>query len=355
MKLGIIGYGNLGKGLHQSFLDKKHEFVISDNFENNQEVIKNSDIIFCCVDTKILPSNIFDIKNVMEVVEDFGVAFEEEIPLSEKILVICSTVNPGDTKEITDILSPFNLRVCYVPFIISTESITQSIQNQERIIIGSIEPSVIFTIGTLLNEIQKTAVPIVSMTTKSAEITKLLISSYTAYKINFVNMVGELLSNNNLVDEIKLVTDTLSGHKVIGKNNFDYGFSFGGPYLPSENRVLGEFCNKNKLEFILPYVTEDFNTQHNQFLKKYYININEYNEPFIVDGIGYKKNTTSTVESSKLNLVYDLLRDGHKVYIMESKEFIKESKLVKELHNDFGDNVKFYARGTSPKGIYISF
>ena len=117
MKLGIIGYGNLGKGLHSSFSVDKHSFFISNNSETNQDVIKNSDIIFCCVNTEILPSNIFDIKNVMDVVEDFGVAFEEEIPLNEKILVICSTVNPGDTKEINDILSPLNLRVCYVPFI----------------------------------------------------------------------------------------------------------------------------------------------------------------------------------------------------------------------------------------------
>ena len=355
MKLGIIGYGNLGKGLHQSFLYKKEEFVISDNPDNNQDVIKNSDIIFCCVNTEILPSNIFDIKNVMDVVEDFGVAFEEEIPLSEKILVVCSTVNPGDTKKITDILSPLNLRVCYVPFIISTESISESIQNQERIIIGSVEPSVIFTIGTLLNAIQKTPVPIVSMTTKSAEISKLLISSYIAYKINFANMVGELLTQNNLIDEIKLVTDTLTGHKVIGKNNFDYGYPFGGPYLPSENRVLGEFCNKNKIEFILPYVTEDFNIQHNQFIKKYFTSINEDRQPFIIDGLGYKNTTSLTTESPKLNLIYDLLRDNFTVYIMESKEFIKDSKLVKELYNDFGDNVKFFVKGTSPKGIYITF
>ena len=355
MKLGIIGYGNLGKGLHQSLLEKNYEITISDSFENNVDVISKSDIIFCCVNTEILPSNIFDIKNVMDVVEDFGVAFEEEIPLSEKILVICSTLNPGDTKEITNILSPMNLRVCYVPFIISTESIVNSIQNQERIIIGSIEPSVIFTIGTLLNEIQKKSVPIVSMTTKSAEITKLLISSYIAYKINFANMVGELLTNNGLFDEIKLVTDTLSGHNVIGKSNFNYGHSFGGPYLPSENRVLGEFCNKNNLEFILPYVTEDFNTQHSGFIKKYYVKINEDKQPFIVDGLGYKDTSTDTTESPKLNLVYDLLKDGFTVYILESKEFIKDSKLVKELYNDFGNNIKFFVQGTTPKGIYISF
>jgi hypothetical protein len=70
--------------------------------------------------------------------------------------------------------------------------------------------------------------------------------------------------------------------------------------------------------------------------------------------LGYKENTESNVESSKLNLVYDLLRDGYSVHIIETEKFIRESKLPKELINDFNGNVKFFKRGTSPKGIYIT-
>jgi UDP-glucose 6-dehydrogenase len=193
------------------------------------------------------------------------------------------------------------------------------------------------------------------MTSKSAELCKLALGSYMAYKINFANMMGELLTNYGLTDEIKLVMKTLSGHEIIGYKNFDYGFGFGGPFLPADNRVLGEFCNRNKLEFVLPYVTEDFNLQHNQFLRKHYSKLNEdKSEPFIIDGLGYKDNSDLTVESSKLNLIYDLLRDGYIVHIIESEKFIRESKLPKELINDFSGSVKFFKRGTSPKGIYIT-
>jgi UDP-glucose 6-dehydrogenase len=348
MKIGIIGIGNLGLDLLTSLAEKQHEIYVSDVDGDNIEVIKNSDVIFCCVNTEILPSNIYDIKNVMEVVEDFGVAFEEEVPLVDKIVVICSTVNPGDTKEISDILTQMNLRVCYLP-------LSSPIKNQEKIIVGSIDPYTVNIVGTLISDIQEKPTNIVSMTSKSAELCKLALGSYMAYKINFANMMGELLTNYGLTDEIKLVMKTLSGHEIIGDKNFDYGFGFGGPFLPADNRVLGEFCNRNKLEFVLPYVTEDFNLQHNQFLRKNYSKLNEdKSEPFIIDGLGYKDNTDLTVESSKLNLVYDLLRDGYIVHVIESEQFIRESKLPKELINDFNGSIKFFKRGTSPKGIYIT-
>jgi UDP-glucose 6-dehydrogenase len=348
MKIGIIGIGNLGLDLLTSLSEKQHEIYVSDVDGDNIEVIKNSDVIFCCVNTEILPSNIYDIKNVMEVVEDFGVAFEEEVPLVDKIVVICSTVNPGDTKEISDILTQMNLRVCYLP-------LSLPIKNQEKIIVGSIDPYTVNIVGTLISDIQEKPTNIVSMTSKSAELCKLALGSYMAYKINFANMMGELLTNYGLTDEIKLVMKTLSGHEIIGDKNFDYGFGFGGPFLPADNRVLGEFCNRNKLEFVLPYVTEDFNLQHNQFLRKHYSKLNDdKSEPFIIDGLGYKDNTDLTVESSKLNLVYDLLRDGYIVHVIESEQFIRESKLPKELINDFNGSIKFFKRGTSPKGIYIT-
>lgn len=348
MKIGIIGIGNLGLDLLISLTEKSHEIYVSDIDGDNIEVIKNSEVIFCCVNTEILPSNIYDIKNVMDVVEDFGVAFEEEVPLSDKIVVICSTVNPGDTKEINDILSQMNLRVCYLP-------LSLPIKNQEKIIVGSIDPYTVNIVGALISDIQEKPTNIVSMTSKSAELCKLALGSYTAYKINFANMMGELLTNYGLTDEIKLVMKTLSGHDIIGSKNFDYGFGFGGPFLPADNRVLGEFCNRNKLKFVLPYVTEDFNLQHNQFLRKHFSKLNEdKSEPFIIDGLGYKNDTDITIESSKLNLVYDLLRDGYIVHIIESEKFIRESKLPKELINDFNGSVKFFKQGTSPKGIYIT-
>jgi UDP-glucose 6-dehydrogenase len=352
MKIGIIGLGNLGLNLLRCFAEQQHEIYVSDVDGDNYEVIKNSDVIFCCVDTNILPSNLLDIKNVMSVVEDFGVSFENEVPLYNKIFVICSTLNPGDTKQISEILNPMNLSICYLPLIVNSDN-TLSL---ETLVIGTIDSHIVNTISDIFQPHQDKKINVVSMTSKSAEIYRLAYSSYIYYKINFANFLGELMLNFGTSDETKLLLKSLGYDKSIAEQNFNFGFGVGGPWIPTENRVFGQVANGNKLDFVLPFVNDDFNLNHNEFIKNHFIKTNpDKSQPFVISGIGYKDNSISIKESSKLELVYGLLKEGYTVFIIESDEFIKNVKVVKELVFDFGEKVKFFKKGTSPKGVYINF
>jgi UDP-glucose 6-dehydrogenase len=352
MNIGIIGIGNLGLNLLNFLSEQKHEIYVSDVDGDNVEVIKNSDVIFCCVDTNILPSNLLDIKNVMSVVEDFGVSFENEVPLYNKIFVICSTLNPGDTKQISEILNPMNLSICYLPLIVKSDN-TLSL---ETLVIGTIDSHIVNTISDIFQPHQDKKINVVSMTSKSAEIYRLAYSSYIYYKINFANFLGELMLNFGTSDETKLLLKSLGYDKSIAEQNFNFGFGVGGPWIPTENRVFGQVANGNKLDFVLPFVNDDFNLNHNEFIKNHFIKTNpDKSQPFVISGIGYKDNSISIKESSKLELVYGLLKEGYTVFIIESDEFIKNVKVVKELVFDFGEKVKFFKKGTSPKGVYINF
>ena len=352
MNIGIIGIGNLGLNLLNFLSEQKHEIYVSDVDGDNVEVIKNSDVIFCCVDTNILPSNFLDIKNVMNVVEDFGVSFENEVPLYDKIFVICSTLNPGDTKQISEILNPMNLSICYLPLIVNSDN-TLSL---ETLVIGTIDSHIVNIISDIFQPHQDKKINVVSMTSKSAEIYRLAYSSYIYYKINFANFLGELMLNFGTSDETKLLLKSLGYDKSIAEQNFNFGFGVGGPWIPTENRVFGQVANGNKLDFVLPFVNDDFNLNHNEFIKNHFIKTNpDKSQPFVISGIGYKDNSISIKESSKLELVYGLLKEGYTVFIIESDEFIKNVKVVKELVFDFGEKVKFFKKGTSPKGVYINF
>jgi UDP-glucose 6-dehydrogenase len=365
MNVGIIGSGNLGYGLSNYLSNSGHIISISDKntkkietigyqtYSDNIDVIKNSEIIFCCVDTHILPSNFLDIKNVMNVVEDFGICFEDEIPLYNKMFVICSTLNPGDTKQITEILNPMNLSVSYVPLIVNSNDVLSSLKSLDTLVVGNIDSHVS---GKISNLFQNKNLKVVTMTSRSAEIYKLAYSSFIHYKINFANFLGELMINFGSSDETKLLLKSLGYDKSISEEKFDFGFSVGGPWIPTENRVFGQVCNGNKLNFILPFVNDDFNKSHQTYLKEHFTSLNtDKTQPFIVDGIGYKNNSGNIMESSKLSLVYDLLKDGYEVFIVETDEFIKNVKVVKDLVSDFGDKIKFYKKGTTPKGVYINF
>jgi UDP-glucose 6-dehydrogenase len=356
MNIGIIGVGNLGLNLLNFLSEKQHVIYVSDVDGDNVDVIKNSDVIFCCVDANILPSNFLDIKNVMNVVEDFGIAFESEIPLYNKIFVICSTLNPGDTKQISEILNPMNLSVCYLPLIVESDNILSSLINLETMVVGSLDLQVINTITDIFQPKQNKNLNVISMTSKSAEIYKLAHSSFIHNKINFANFLGELMLSCGTSDETKLLLKSLGYNKSITNNNFNFGFGVGGPWIPSENRVLGQVSNNNKLDFVLPFVNEDFNLNHHQFIKKHFISLNpDKTIPFVFTGIGYKDMSIDITESPKFELVSDFLKEGYIVYIIESDEFIKNMKVVKELIFDFGEKVKFFKQGTSPKGVYVNF
>jgi nucleotide sugar dehydrogenase len=356
MNIGIIGVGNLGLNLLNFLSEQQHEIYVSDVDGDNVDVIRNSDIIFCCVDTNILPSNFLDITNVMSVVEDFGVSFEDEIPLYNKTFVICSTLNPGDTKKIMEILNPMNLKVCYLPLIVQSNNILSSLSNLKTIVVGSLDSEVINTITDIFQPSKNNKLNVISMTSKSAEIYRLAYSSFLHTKINFANFLGELMLNYGTSDETKLLLKSLGYDNAISENNFNFGFGVGGPWIPTENRVLGQVSNDNKLEFVLPFVNEDFNSNHHQFVKKHFISLNpDKTTPFVFTGIGYKDNSIDITESPKFELVSDLLKDGYTVYIIESDEFIRNKKVVKELIFDFGEKVKFFKQGTSPKGVHINF
>jgi nucleotide sugar dehydrogenase len=368
MNIGVIGIGNLGYNLSVYFSNYNHKIFVSDkdetkldtigfsSYSDNVDVIRNSDIIFCCVDTNILPSNFLDITNVMSVVEDFGVSFEDEIPLYNKTFVICSTLNPGDTKKIMEILNPMNLKVCYLPIIVQSNNILSSLSNLKTIVVGSLDSEVINTITDIFQPSKNNKLNVISMTSKSAEIYRLAYSSFLHTKINFANFLGELMLNYGTSDETKLLLKSLGYDNAISENNFNFGFGVGGPWIPTENRVLGQVSNDNRLEFVLPFVNEDFNSNHHQFVKKHFISLNpDKTTPFVFTGIGYKDNSIDITESPKFELVSDLLKDGYTVYIIESDEFIRNKKVVKELIFDFGEKVKFFKQGTSPKGVHINF
>ena len=356
MNIGIIGVGNLGLNLLNFLSEQQHEIYVSDVDGDNVDVIRNSDIIFCCVDTNILPSNFLDITNVMNVVEDFGVSFEDEIPLYNKTFVICSTLNPGDTKKIMEILNPMNLKVCYLPLIVQSNNILSSLNNLKTIVVGSLDSEVINTITDIFQPSKNNKLNVISMTSKSAEIYRLAYSSFLHTKINFANFLGELMLNYGTSDETKLLLKSLGYDNAISENNFNFGFGVGGPWIPTENRVLGQVSNDNRLEFVLPFVNEDFNSNHHQFVKKHFISLNpDKTTPFVFTGIGYKDMSIDITESPKSELVSEFLKEGYTVYIIESDEFIKNMKVVKELIFDFGEKVKFFKQGTSPKGVYDNF
>ena len=177
------------------------------------------------------------------------------------------------------------------------------------------------------------------MSTTAAELVKLAVNCFLTTKISYANLVGEVMALSGLGKEIKTVLDAIGSDSRVGKKYLNYGYGFGGPCLPRDNRAFAAYAKKQGLEYNLGETTDNFNKQHSAFLLKQVIDENEEGLPFYFDYISYKKGTDMLIESQQYKLCLDLLESGYTVYIDDIDLIINQVR--NDLIDKYGDKVLF--------------
>lgn len=384
MRIGIIGAGRLGltfallcekAGYEVIVSDKREDYVYNLNqricitnepliqkmlFEvtnfsattNNVEIIKNSDMIFTFVATPSTMDGNYDTTAVFEVANDFFTASQLDIPIFEKKFIVGCTTNPGDTEQIQKKLSMFSIQVAYNPEFIAQGEIVKGLEQSDIVLIGTEYQELGNELIQLYKKIQTTSVNAYVMSTKAAEITKIGINCFLTTKISYANMMGDILMKSGLKDEIGMVLGAIGGDTRVGKKYMNYGFGFGGPCLPRDNRALGFYAKNLGMELNLPLTVDEFNKEHAEFLKHHYISQNpDKSVPFVMNYITYKRGTDILEESQQFQLCIDLLTEGYQVNVIEIDEVVKNLNSLSESYNN---RLKFYKPGTTPEGFVIN-
>jgi len=349
MKIGLIGAGRLGLCL-ALLMDKAGYSVIASDVRedyidglqrgeittteplvgqyldsarriefttDNLKVIEESDIIFTLVLTPSLENGSYDVSNVDDVVSDI-LKYGWDKDLSNKSLVIGCTTNPGDCDFFQDRLSETGINVFYNPEFIAQGSIIKDLQNADTVLIGGDGKHK----GNLVNIYKKIQYgykkpSIHFMSTKAAEIVKIAINTFLTTKISYANMLGQVLCKSGLQDEIDNVLGAIGSDTRIGKKYMNFGFGFGGPCFPRDNRAFAKYAEKVGIEHNFGYTTDNFNKAHLLFLKDYFVNDNSEDLPFCFNYIAYKPGTDILTESQQYQLCLELLDLGYKVYVLD--------------------------------------
>ena len=349
MKIGLIGAGRLGLCL-ALLMDKAGYSVIASDVRedyvnglqqgevttteplvgqyldsarriefttDNLRVIEESDIIFTLVLTPSLENGSYDVSNVDDVVSDI-LKYGWDKDLSNKSLVIGCTTNPGDCDFFQDRLSETGISVFYNPEFIAQGSIIKDLQNADMVLLGGDGKHK----GNLVNIYKKIQhgykePSIHLMSTKAAEITKIAVNCFLTTKISYANMIGQVLAQSNLYDEIETVLSSIGSDSRIGHKYMNFGFGFGGPCFPRDNRAFASYAQKVGVEHNIGTTTDNFNKAHLLFLKDYFINDNSDNLPFWFDYIAYKPGTDILTESQQYQLCLEFLDLGYKVYVSD--------------------------------------
>ena len=374
MKIGLIGAGRLGICLALLMENAGYDVLVSDiredyvnnlnkkiiqtaephvaehlkeatNIEattDNKRVIAECDIIFTLVATPSCENGSYDVSAVWNVVRDF----QEYNDVSGKTLVVGCTTNPGDCARFQEQLKSYGVSVIYNPEFIAQGSIIKDLTHADMVLIGGDNEEVMHILSEMYKKIQVVKPKISCMSLTAAELVKLAVNCYLTTKISYANMVGEVMIKAGLEDEIETVLNAIGNDSRVGTKYLKYGYGFGGPCLPRDNRSFAAFAKKLGLKYNLGSTTDEFNREHALFLRKYFIQKNTEELPFYFNYISYKKGTDILTESQQYILCQDLLDAGYKVYVDDIDSVIKQ--VEKELKKYYIGKIHF---GKPPENV----
>ena len=367
MKIGVIGAGRLGicfallceqAGYDVLVSDVREDYVknlrnkfISTNepevakllstsprlsaTNSNSKVIRDCDIIYTLVATPSKRDGSYDVSAVWDVVEDI----KKVKKVQGKAFVVGCTTNPGDCEEFQKELDKYGVDVFYNPEFIAQGTIINDLRTADMVLIGGKRNEIYDQLCELYNRIQETPPKISIMSTTAAELVKLAVNCFLTTKISYANMVGQVMALSGMEDEIPTVLGAIGDDSRVGRKYLNFGFGFGGPCLPRDNRAFASYAKKLGLDYNLGSTTDNFNNEHATFIKDYFVYRNPENLPFYFNYVSYKRGTDILTESQQYRLCVDLLDDGYTVYINDIDAIM--DRISDDLSDKYPDTVKF--------------
>jgi UDPglucose 6-dehydrogenase len=383
MKIGVIGANTLGvafslicekAGYDVTIYDENEDIIFNLNNEifitkepliqkmlfesyefsgttNVIELIERCDIIFTFVDTPPTLDGGNDTTKVFEVTNHFFTASQLDKSIFNKKFIIGSTMNPGETEQIQEKLHMFNIKVGYCPSMSSEGNIINGYYNSDVVIFGTEYQELSNELMNVFNKIQPNGLNLCTMSSKSAEITKLAINTFSSMKISFANMLGDLLVKSGLKNESNLILNAIGQDSRVGVKSLKYGFGYGGLNLPRDTKTLTDYLKKYDIDTTLITSVKESNDNHSKFLKEFYISQNPNKEiPFVIGQIGFKNGTDNLINSQPWNLCIELLDEGYYINVIDDNQLGNQ---FNELCLSYNNRLKFYKSGTTPEGYLI--
>lgn len=316
------------------------------------EVINKSDILLCYEDCKVSSDNLIDISPVLEQIQKFYLSSHVDVNLYGKKFVVLSTLNFGDSKIIEEKINQFGIEYCYCPLFINEDSVLESLEKTELLLLGSIHNSLADQIFKLYSDIKKVRIKTFILPPSSVEIAKLSITALQASKMVIKNTVGDLLISSGLKNEINSIFDVLNTQIVENDNVTKFGLNYGGPNISKEINSLSEFSKTKKVEKNIFEFIDLVNEEHFQFIKHYYLELNKDKSiPFIIESLGYKKYSDNLENSQRLKLCLELLNEGYEVNVIETSSQIIEK--LSSLSESYENRLKFFSKDSKVNGFRI--
>ena len=317
------------KGVDDMLRTSKN-FIASTNLN---DALTHSNILFILVATPSLASGKYDHSQIEAVLSRLSSYGRQK---NQKHLVISCTTMPGYTDTVHDKMNDLNYTVSYNPEFIAQGTILRDQQYPEMVLIG--EGSV--HAGDVLQNIHEnmtlSSPNICRMSRKEAEICKISYNCFLTTKISFANMIGDIAIQSDVSP--KKILSAIGCSSKVGNQYLGYGFGYGGPCFPRDNRSLAIYADDIGYNAIISKATDKTNEYHLGFQVADFVKKNDPADKVEVYSVTYKPGTDIIEESQQLKFAVEIAKRGYKVEIIESRSVI--DKITKEYGNLFSYRIK---------------
>lgn len=309
-KVQIINTGSptvIEPGLDELFLRVNERSKLSSTTDLSA-VIDSVEILYICVGTPQMADGDLDMNAIYQVVSEIAqlLRFDSD----KKTIIIRSTVKPGTTHKIGEILEGKNVSVVMNPEFIREGKALDDWDKPGLIVIGALDE---FGGEVASNLYASLMVPVYFVKPVTAELIKYINNSWHALKVTFGNEIGRL-SRTLGVDHEELMDIFLADEKLnISTCYLKPGMPFGGSCLPKDLSALLALAKSQNVSVPVLDAVQLSNLKHLESIIELICSMGK--EKIGILGLSFKSGTDDLRNSPSILVMRALEKHGIKIFI----------------------------------------
>lgn len=300
---------------------------------NLQEAFAKSDIIFIAVGT---PAN--DATGEADLTYIDGVVKELAPLLNQyKLVVVKSTVPVGTTRRIAQNIKALNpnakFDIASNPEFLREGSAVWDFLNPDRIIVGVETEKAKNLMEQLYAPLSSKDVSLFFTDLESSELIKYTANAFLATKIAFINEIANLCEETGA--NIESIAKGIGLDKRIGEGYLQPGPGFGGSCFPKDTKALAHVAKKTNapLQIVNAVIKANEDRRHHMVEKIVKAcDGTVHGKTLAVLGLAFKAKTDDVRESSAIQIVQELKKQGANIRACDPAAIHSAAQLLKDVY-----------------------
>ena len=295
-----------------------------------KKAVRESEIIFICVNTPTNEHKEADLTAVKEVAKSIGKYMDDY-----KIVVNKSTVPVGTADLVKKIVEEnqqkkIEFDVVSNPEFLREGAAVKDFENPDRIVIGTESKKAEEMMTSLYRSRARTDRPIMITGIRSAEIIKYASNAMLATRISFMNQLSYLCENTGA--NIKEVARGMGLDGRIGSRFLQAGVGYGGSCFPKDVKALISTLKQFDCDADLFEAVNRINEKQKSVVVKKLKSVLEIKDSTIaVWGISFKPKTDDIREAPALKIIEELQNMGAKIHACDPVAIENAKKVLNDV------------------------